>query len=447
MAYENATFQGFKNIMPTDSFGINIIGYTSGNLGVGHTIRQFTQALIDKGIPVALFDLNDERGRGKFDSSFRDLEVASIDQLPFSVNMFVHGAHSIPAFAVYPAKGLQLEGRLNIAFVWWELTTFPPAFIEALKVFDVLIAGSSFIRAALESHVDGVRIIETKHPLYFPTDITPDRSRFFLPEDAFLVFCGFDPLSDPARKNPFAALRAFRRAFPESENARLVIKINNPKVEGREKSMMDQLMREIGNDLRVHLINETLSYKDLLTLYASCDTFISLHRSEGLGLIPMEAMLLGKPVVATGWSGNMSYMNHTNACLVGYDFTSTDCSSGGYHSRELGIHAFWAEPRIEDAAAWLRKLNNDETFRITLGERARADLLCYQEEAKRVSFVYELHSIWATREIMYSEPLKIRRARALKSFIEYILRQQPLQHRTVARAMHWLERHVLWRFR
>ena len=51
------------------------------------------------------------------------------------------------------------------------------------------------------------------------------------------------------------------------------------------------------------------SFDDVLALMEACDVYVSLHRSEGLGLAMAEAMLMGKPVVATGYSGNTEFMN------------------------------------------------------------------------------------------------------------------------------------------
>ena len=49
---------------------------------------------------------------------------------------------------------------------------------------------------------------------------------------------------------------------------------------------------------------------------AACDAYVSLHRSEGTGLTITDAMALGKPVIATGWSGNMDFMNVANSFPV-----------------------------------------------------------------------------------------------------------------------------------
>jgi glycosyltransferase involved in cell wall biosynthesis len=95
---------------------------------------------------------------------------------------------------------------------------------------------------------------------------------------------------------------------------------------------------------------------------------LSLHRGEGFGLVLAEAMLLGKPVVATGWSGNTDFMDATNAALVGYRLVPA-------RDDRLVYRGLWAEPDVEEAALLLRKLADDADLRRDLGRRARASAL------------------------------------------------------------------------
>ena len=57
----------------------------------------------------------------------------------------------------------------------------------------------------------------------------------------------------------------------------------------------------------IRIETHTLAPEDRHALTACADIVLSLHRGEGFGLVMAEAMLLGKPVVATGWSGNTDY--------------------------------------------------------------------------------------------------------------------------------------------
>jgi glycosyltransferase involved in cell wall biosynthesis len=115
----------------------------------------------------------------------------------------------------------------------------------------------------------------------------------------------------------------------------------------------------------IRLETRTLPTADLHALTASCDIVLSLHRSEGFGLVPAEAMLLGKPVVATGWSGNMAFMDASSAALVGYRLVPAE------DPRHVYEGASWAEPDQADAVAHLRRLADDAGARAALGARAR----------------------------------------------------------------------------
>jgi len=128
-------------------------------------------------------------------------------------------------------------------------------------------------------------------------------------------------------------------------------------------------------DPRVRLVDRVLEYRAMLSLIASADVFVSLHRAEGLGLCLLEAMALGRPVVATGWSGNLDYMDDRNSCLVDCDLVPVrGATHPAYASANLAPDARWAEPRLDHAATWLARLARDARLRRRIGARARSDL-------------------------------------------------------------------------
>lgn len=389
----------------SQTFGINLIGYASANMGLGHTTREFARIILDRGVPLSIFDVDAGHGRSNYDFSFGPYINQTRFTPKYCVNLAIGGAEVLPHWMIDSLSCSGAEACLNAAFFWWELPDLPLHWVEAARAFDVLIAGSEFIQATMANSVPGVPVLLARHPIRMPSHVAPDRERFGLPPEALLVFTGFEPSSDPTRKNPFAAIEAFRRAFSDRSDCRLVIKINNPNVEGPKGALLKKMYTTVGEDNRIILIKGNLPYVDLLSLYASCDVFISLHRSEGLGLMPLEAMRLGKPVVATGWSGNMSYMNHRNACLVTYKLLPTDDSSPAYGPSRLRTRSHWAEPDIDQAAAWLKKLSTDSKFRSRVGEQAARDSAIYETRAGEANFIDELKALWENRALL---PLKNR---------------------------------------
>jgi glycosyltransferase involved in cell wall biosynthesis len=433
-------------------FGLNVIGFASANVGLGNTVRQFVDCFHARGEKIRILDINTIPGNTGFDKSLEEWFVLSASDLPYAINLSIFGATHVVDFISNLPDGLQFNDRLNVGFVWWELTSIPQYMIDAMKVFDVLVAGSDFIHSTLSNNINGIPILRASHPVSISEDIRSNRKRFKLPENRFIAFMGFDPHSNINRKNPYAAIEAFKLAFPDCPDCHLAIKVNYSGGGGIDlEDSLNRLRAYVDSDSRIQLIQESLTYYDLLCLYASCDVFISLHRAEGLGLVPLEAMRLGKPVVATAWSGNMSFMNYCNACLVESNLIPIEASTPTYGSDSLGIKCKWAEPDIKQAAAWLRKLFDDPEFRLQLGLRAVTDSNKYHEQARKAEFIDELKVIWENRELLpkRNRGLLINQARDSKRRFEYekyLSKMSPID-KIVHKVKKELDRHLLWRFR
>jgi glycosyltransferase involved in cell wall biosynthesis len=161
-----------------------------------------------------------------------------------------------------------------------------------------------------------------------------------------------DARSSFSRKNPEAALRAFRMAFGRSDAAKLVLKLTGPDEElARFERSVAALL---GNDIEI--LKKQLSDTALADLYRSADAYLSLHRSEGFGLPLLEAMAHGMPVVATGWSGNLDFMPPDDCNLVPFRLVPVSDVSAIYSD------SVWADPDIEAAATMLRRLANDTDY-------------------------------------------------------------------------------------
>ena len=143
----------------------------------------------------------------------------------------------------------------------------------------------------------------------------------------------------------------------------LLLKLGNPT---HFPADFARILDAVADAPNIRLETRTLPTADAHALTAAVDIVLSLHRSEGFGLVLAEAMLLGKPVIATGWSGNMDFMDNTNAMLVPYHLTAAIDPRGVY----AVPGALWAEPDIGQAAAMLRRLADHPDMRAELGARA-----------------------------------------------------------------------------
>jgi glycosyltransferase involved in cell wall biosynthesis len=181
------------------------------------------------------------------------------------------------------------------------------------------------------------------------------------------------------RKNPWGLIAAFERAFDASDNVLLVIKT----AFGEQFPEDFAKLEAAAQGSRVRIIHTVHTQEETLSLMACSDAYVSRHRSEGLCLTMAEAMLLGKPTIATGYSGNMDFMTEANSLLVDYRIVELGKVYPPYTADQ-----HWAEPSVDHAASLMRRLYDDRAFAAELGATGAADLrdrLNYAVTGKRIA--------------------------------------------------------------
>lgn len=364
-ARESAVTQKEK-VLPNPSIsfdnGVTLIGYAKGELGMGEHVRMSAAAFSLQDIPFAIYDYDWRLGSRQ---KANLLDVRKVDQPIFKTNLFHLNAHEMPAFFRQVGMGF-FEGHYNILYPFWELSKWPESWIPVLDMVDEVWAPTRFIeKALLEVSSIPVRYMPVGLNLELPLGLK--RSDFSLPEADFLFFFSFDFFSYIQRKNPAAVVKAFLMAFGSlKEKVGLVIKVMNVDAHDPE---WEHLMALVSADSRVHFIYETLDRRALIDLYKLTDAYVSLHRSEGLGLGPMEAMYFGKPLIVTNFSGCTDFINKENALLVDYELIPV-----GEDEYFEAKGQYWAEPNIEQAAGHMRKLFEDPLLVSDLGTKAAASI-------------------------------------------------------------------------
>jgi len=280
----------------------------------------------------------------------------------------------------------------NVIYPAWELARYPREWARQLEVFDEVWAPSKFI-------MDSIRTTVSRPIVHMPlaceviVSYFVGRRWFGIPESAFAFLFFFDLRSYISRKNPGAVVAAFRQLIATSRHAdaTLVLKVNGAEAAPEHLAQL----RESLADLREHvvLIDRTLTDNEAKNLVRCCDCFLSLHRSEGFGRGLCEAMALGKPVIGTGYSGNLDFMNESNALLVNYRLVPV--AAGEYPHWEEQI---WAEPDIPHATECMRRLLSDPTLGYTLGVRAQEHIRrFFSYRAAGVRYVDRLREIAGRR--------------------------------------------------
>ena len=343
------------------AFGVNLTGNLTEQSGLGQAARLGWQALNAAGVPVALGIENDAR------SPWRSTEMAAAEAFdnPHYFNLVWLPLETVEEFA--RRKGPDyFPGHYNIGFWAWETPRLPRLFARSLHFFDEIWVPSAFVQAAL-SKVTRLPVRTFPHPLPLPEAeaASPPAAFTDLPADAFVFLFVFNFYSHVERKNPAGAIEAFKRAFSPSENVHLLIKTAN---------VYDQpafaALQQSARGANVRIIDEPMTRAEVDSLYRGCDCYVSLHRAEGFGLTLTEAMAAGKPVIATGYSGNLQFMNPQNAYLVGYRLTRLDRRLDAFEKGTV-----WAEPDIGHAASLMRHVYERRDEARGIGERARGDVV------------------------------------------------------------------------
>ena len=260
-------------------------------------------------------------------------------------------------------RNLGVKSKRTVGCWAWELESLPACWLHSYSYYDELWAMSSFTAEALRK--PGLRpVLEVPHPVTLPNEFKPTpRAEFGFQEETVFLFM-FDPNSFVARKNPQGVIQAFLHAFPgEDEPVRLVIKTHN----AANFHEIFVSLRALAVDRRIEFRDECMDREAVLSLVAAADAFVSLHRSEGFGRGPAEAMLLGKPVILTDYSGTRDFADAGNALLVPY--TLVPVAFDEY----IGVEGqCWAEPDLDVAATHMRWVHQNPESAYRLGQHAQA---------------------------------------------------------------------------
>jgi glycosyltransferase involved in cell wall biosynthesis len=366
--------------MPRGGFPIAIAGLFSTMSGIGEGARLAYDALEDAGLSPTAFDISGAFGQAEIDGPARRPIVAGSG----GTLVVHHNAPFLPR-ALWALGRARLRGRRVVGYWAWEFPKIPESWHPSLRYLHEVWVPSELARTAVASATN-LPVHVVPHPLPPPV-VTPNmRARLGLPENALIVLTAFHMGSAFARKNPLAAIAAFRRAFGDAPDRVLAIKLIDHGASPIARAALDHAIAGVPN---IRLINVMLEPADMSGLMAAVDIVLSLHRSEGFGLVPAEAMQLGKPVVATGWSGNMDFMNAGNSAPVAYDMVPVQ---DPYDGAFISDGQLWAEASVDDAADWLRRLANDADLRRRMGDAARADIarqLSPQSFARNVTNLLE----------------------------------------------------------
>ncbi|VWX60515.1 Group 1 glycosyl transferase [Burkholderiales bacterium 8X] len=336
--------------------GANVIGHFCYPSGLRVSVESMVQAMRVAGLSTSLRDvLTDAKDEPRHEQ-FRGMECHDVTIIHTQPEPFFDRAYA--RAHLYERK----PRTYRIAYWYWEFDTIPDSWLEHVSQVDEVWTATEFVARGLRARLDipvrtlfpGVKLARYERR---------GKAFFGLDEKHFTFLFTFHMVSVMERKNPLGLVRAFKEAFSRNDAATLVLKTS---FGDRHPAQFAELLAA-AEGANIVVIDEVYSPDKVLSLMDACDAYVSLHRSEGLGLTMAESMLMGKPVIATNFSGNVDFMDDSNSLLVPYRLVKLGKPIPPYDA-----DLEWAEPSQEHAVELMRRAYNDQDWAREVGARGKA---------------------------------------------------------------------------
>ena len=337
--------------------GVHFLGDFEGNCGISRAGRDLIEVVRSLCVPIELLELplSPERNAELAGTSVSDRDFAA----PRSRLSIAHCNADTLAYVARRLPQSLFEDRRIVGVWYWEAQNLPESHRHGFDWVDEVWVTSRFIAENLSRYSPVpvrhfpplMKLAEPPARLDLPPELANDRFVF--------LFC-FDYRSQPARKNPEGVCEAFVRAFPQPlpDGPLCVIKSFG----GRKSYTLDHLELRLRYRRRpdILFLDEWFTESQRDSLMSRADCYVSLHRAEGLGLTLLESMALGKPCIATAYSGNVDFMSPENSWLIPAKLQPVGPGIAPFLPNDL-----WADPDLNCAARAMNEVfeNRDEAVR------------------------------------------------------------------------------------
>lgn len=351
----------------SNSSDVCLVGHPYAPIGMGEHVRATYRSLRSVYNTPRLHDIYKLENSAAADIAEFS---SSMVEAPSPINIFHINGNEVDQVWKHMNYNRPWAGY-NVIYPLWELPRYPKEWAAELDRFDEIWAPSKFIMEGLQE-VCAKPIVHMPLATEIKLDSLLSRRFFGLPEADYVFLFFYDLRSYATRKNPEGVLEAFNKFLAKRPYAKahLVIKVNGVETNPKQFDALQDRVQELHS--RVTLIHRNMSSNEVKNLLRCSDCFVSLHRSEGYGFGVAEAMVLGKPAIATAYSGNMDFMTEDTSLAVNYHLVPVLEGEYPHHEGQR-----WAEPDCEQAAKYMVDLVDDPAMGRAIGQRARLLMQSY----------------------------------------------------------------------
>lgn len=332
---------------------ITIVGMLRAPSGLGRAARLSIAAL--KKHKLTSFDISN-----LFTSQFLDIDLPPVIEPGEGGALFIHANPIHLPIILFLIGRKRLAGKKVIGYFLWETTILPKSWAKACQLVHEIYCPSEFCCDVYQKAVGAIPVKLLPHPVTNSKLVKLSRANFNIKEKAVIVLVIADLGSGYERKNLLNTIKIFKTATESRDDVQLVLKISGKNANKQHFQQVEALLDE-----KILILDKFYSENEIQDLIALADIVCSLHRSEGFGLLLADAMWHKKAIIATGWSGNMTFLPDDCALYVRYNLIGVHDEQGIYDG-----YGQWADPDCADSVAKLTMLINDSDLRVELGKKA-----------------------------------------------------------------------------
>lgn len=347
-----------------EKIGVNVFGYINGEFGLGEAVRLLIKAMQSVDVPVALINFDIKTNHRHEDKTFENFTT----EAPYPINLVLLGPGEASLPLTYFENSELFKNKYNIFYLNWESEFFPQEYVDNISFFDEIWVPAKYCQNVI-SNVTKIPVSVIHYPIEIVIpDAFDEEAENFYNKSSFNFLFIFDYNSTLERKNPLNLIKAFKKAFDKDDKTvSLTIKTSRATRFAKEKA---RLLEEIGEFENIKIVEKIFEKDTLHNIIKGCDSYVSLHRSEGFGLTMAEAMFFSKPVIATGYSGNLEFMNNENSFLVNYKTCTVDSKIINYDKNTV-----WSDPDFEHMSELMKSVKENSDVIKGIAKKANETIL------------------------------------------------------------------------